>query len=113
MAIPRYFNPFTNEPASADYLYQFASKYKVQSVNVEQDIDSYSSYRHSATHYDRDNAVVSVRLPLRAYKHLAECDQRGEVVNEERYQESRLRQKYPALQKAYEEYQLLLELMRE
>lgn len=113
MAMPPYFHSSINvvtEPESAHH--RLARKYHIQSMNVDQDIRE-RYYGYNSYYYAGDNPTVTVRMSLRAFEDLAGNDMRSEDILEAQFQESRLRNRYPALQKAYEEYQVLLELMRE
>jgi hypothetical protein len=63
--------------------------------------------------YARDDSVVYIKLRMDDYRTLAKNDLEGERLWNNNSVETKLRRKYPALQDAWDKYQMLLALVNQ
>jgi len=95
----------------------FVKRYGITSIEYTR-ANNYSRYDYVNTasgqlafHNDRQQNV-DIEIPLRALEHLVKMDDNAEEDYLARKEEAQMRKNYPALEEAYSQYKMLLELYR-
>ena len=88
------------------------TRYKIQHIRSQREYDSVDyGYNRSVSYYSREE-IVEMELPRSAFNELVDMDKRYDWHVSKHSRESQLRNQYPALQDAYDKYQLLLALYK-
>lgn len=90
----------------------FAHRYGAR-IDFRRKTDSvYYGYSKTTSYYDDRDSTVEIELPRRAFEHMVEADHQAELDWRTNREEQRIRDKSPAVAKAWEQYKMLLELCR-
>jgi hypothetical protein len=93
---------------------EFTRKYQIRDFRIEHQYSPYS-YSHSHSQYSLPrpgDSIVTITLSELALEALVRTDQQSDKLLDQYRHEEFIRRRCPAVQKAWEEYQLLLELSR-
>ena len=92
-------------------LHRFCSRYGIANIDIERDHRSVPGY---ASHYYSgfDQPKVSMTLSNEALDHLVRLDDEYNYLTKRQAEEREIRRRSPAAQKAWEAYQLLINLSR-
>jgi hypothetical protein len=99
-----------NLNSAPDSIADFAKKYGIRDIRVDRPYRPYGGYDRYSGPFDRDE--VTVTLSEQALRALA-CDSEilDRIADQDR-KERLIRARCPAVQKAWEQYQMLLEISR-
>lgn len=104
-----YLNRVAIEPQTRDHksFRDFVQKYNVRELYAESNPGSlYGNY-----YSDPYQQIVNISLSKPAFDHLIKNDHHSDEVYQQARKEAMLRSRYPALQNAWDQYQMLLALM--
>ena len=113
MAISKSNGPFINVVDSSDEEYaalrRFCSRYGIANINIEHDHRPVPGY---ASHYYQGfgQQKVSMTLSKEALDHIACLDDEYHYLVKQQREEREIQRRSSAVQKAWEDYQLLLRL---
>jgi len=89
----------------------FAKRYNAN-INCQYGRSIFHTYSRSYDYHDDTKTVVSIEMPLRSFQHMVDMDNRAVEDYQAQRKERQLRVQYPAVNDAYEQYQMLLALCK-
>jgi hypothetical protein len=92
----------------------FAKRYNanIKTINHQYDRSTFHISSRSYDYYDDSKTVVSIEMPFGGFRNLVDSDNLAEEDYQEQRRERQLRAMYPAVNDAYEKYQMLLALCK-
>lgn len=93
----------------------FSHRYRARIVTSDRynDYSRYGVSMHHQYYYDDPSRhQVEIEMPLRSFEQLVHYDHTAELEDRAQQQEATIRQRNPAVAKAYEQYKMLLALCR-
>ena len=108
---PSYVNVVNNIADPTDEaIRRFCSRYRVSNISVEYDHAPVPGYASSYSYYTNGQPRISMTIKRDALVQLAQLDDEYSYLVERQREERRIRERSPAVQKAWEDYQLVLTL---
>lgn len=100
-----------NITSPGDPVTALVNKYNIRDMHLERDVDSFSWHTGYAQAYSGRSNVI-LKMDERKLEQLAHDSELWDRVADTEIFEAQMRLKHPAVQKAWENYQLLLELYK-
>ena len=99
-------------------LNEFVKRYGIPNISYANEFSYNSRYDYARTasgqlaYRNSNQQSVDIEIPMRALEHMVDMDNKAEVEHHREYEEMRIRRNYPAVETAYSQYKMLLELHR-
>jgi len=99
-------------------LEDFVRRYGITRITYDREANYNSKYSYAQSasgqlaYRNGNTETVAIEVPLRALEHLVTMDDKAERAFLKEYEEIRIRRQYTAVETAYSQYKMLLEIYR-
>jgi hypothetical protein len=99
-------------------LNEFVKRYGITNISYAKEFSYNSRYDYAQTasgqlaYRNSNQQSVDIEIPMRGLEHMVDMDYKADAAYLVEYEDMRIRRNYPAVETAYSQYKMLLELYR-